>query len=208
RDRPQERNEQDQTLRRDVEALLQRNNRDVALNDSNQTVLSIVTTYFPMRPSDLPLALTFMATMWATANAMNSLSSTTVVDIYKRFLHKKGSDQNYLNASRLFTLLWGIITLFVALFASKLGNLLEAVNILGSLFYGTILGIFLVAFYFRKIGGKPVFWSAILSEVVVFTVWKADIMAYLWLNLLGCCCVIAFSYVLQLLSGRSKVTSV
>ncbi|TYP90239.1 SSS family transporter [Sphingobacterium allocomposti] len=208
RDRLQERIAQDQALRRDVEALLQRNNPDVELNDNNYIFLSFVTSSFPKGLVGLLIAVIFLASMGATASAINSLSSTTVVDMYKRFLHKKGSDQNYLNASRLFTLLWGIITLFVALFASKLGNLLEAVNILGSLFYGTILGIFLVAFYFRKIGGKPVFWSAILSEVVVFTVWKADIMAYLWLNLLGCCCVIAFSYVLQLLSGRSKVTSV
>src|SRR5690606_32407637 len=101
----------------------------------------------------LLIAIIFLASMGATASAINSLSSTTVIDIYKRFIRKDASAQNYLNASRMFTLFWGIVSLAVALYASQLGNLLEAVNILGSLFYGTILGVFLVAFYIKKIGG-------------------------------------------------------
>jgi SSS family solute:Na+ symporter len=203
----QEKNQQDQVLRKEVEALLQKNNPDAELNDNNYIFLSFVTSTFPKGLIGLLIAIIFLASMGATASAINSLSSTTVVDIYKRFINKKGSDRGYLNASRLFTLVWGIITLAVALYASQLGNLLEAVNILGSLFYGTILGIFLVAFYVKRIGGKAVFWAAVLSEVIIFGIWKADIMAYLWLNLVGCVCVIVFGLILQTMF-KSKVPSV
>lgn len=203
----QEKNLADKALRKELEVLLKKNNPDAELNDNNYIFLSFVTSTFPKGLIGLLIAIIFLASMGATASAINSLSSTTVVDIYKRFIHKKGSEANYLNASRLFTLFWGIITLLVALYASQLGNLLEAVNILGSLFYGTILGIFLVAFYFKYIGGRAVFWAAVVTEGIVFTVWKADIMAYLWLNLLGCICVIAIGYLLQFLFG-SKVPAV
>lgn len=203
----QQHNEQDKALRADVESLLKNNNPKAELNDNNYIFLSFVTTTFPQGLIGLLIAIIFLASMGATASAINSLSSTTVVDIYKRFINKKGSDRGYLNASRMFTLLWGIISLLVALYASQLGNLLEAVNILGSLFYGTILGIFLVAFYVKRIGGKAVFWAAILSEIIVCSIWKADIMAYLWLNLVGCVCVVAIGYCFQFLI-KSKVSPV
>ncbi|MFD1769244.1 sodium:solute symporter [Sphingobacterium suaedae] len=203
-----QKNEQDKALRQEVEAILQKNDPKADLNDNNYIFLSFVTSTFPKGLIGLLIAVIFLASMGATASAINSLSSTTVVDIYKRFINKKASDRGYLNASRLFTLFWGIITLLVALYASRLGNLLEAVNILGSLFYGTILGIFLVAFYVRKIRGKAVFWAALLSEIIVFAIWKADVMAYLWLNLAGCVCVVVLGSVLQVLFFRSKVPSV
>lgn len=203
----QERNVAVKELRSDLEVLLKKNNPDAELNDNNYVFLSFVTTTFPKGMIGLLIAIIFLASMGATASAINSLSSTTVVDIYKRFINKSGSDASYLRASRLFTLLWGGITLMVALYASQLGNLLEAVNILGSLFYGTILGIFLVAFYFKYIGGKAVFWAAVLSEIIVFAIWKADVMAYLWLNLVGCVCVILIGYLLQPLF-RLKVPTV
>lgn len=203
----QQTNQQDLVLRKELEILLLKNDPTTELNDNNYIFLSFVTSAFPKGLIGLLIAIIFLASMGATASAINSLSSTTVVDIYKRFINKKGSDRGYLNASRLFTLLWGIITLIVALYASQLGNLLEAVNILGSLFYGTILGIFLVAFYVTRIGGKAVFWAALLSEVVVFSIWKTDIMAYLWLNLVGCVCVIVFGLILQSLL-KSKVSSI
>ena len=203
----QQTNQQDLVLRKELEILLLKNDPTTELNDNNYIFLSFVTSAFPKGLIGLLIAIIFLASMGATASAINSLSSTTVVDIYKRFINKKGSDRGYLYASRVFTLLWGIITLIVALYASQLGNLLEAVNILGSLFYGTILGIFLVAFYVTRIGGKAVFWGALLSEVVVFSIWKADIMAYLWLNLVGCVCVIVFGLILQSLL-KSKVSSI
>jgi Na+/proline symporter len=140
-----------------------------------------------------------MASMGSTASALNSLASTSSVDIYKRLINKTGSDLKYLNISKITTFFWGVISIAMALYASKLGNLLEAVNILGSLFYGTILGIFLVAFYFKSVGGKAVFYGAIITEVFIFIAFKYDWMAYLWLNLFGCVLVIAFGFLLQTL---------
>ncbi len=198
---------EDKLLRTEVETVLKKNDEKADVQDNNYIFLAFVTSVFPQGLIGLLIAIIFLASMGATASAINSLSSTTVIDIYKRFVNKKGSQRGYLNASRLFTLLWGIISLVVALYASRLGNLLEAVNILGSLFYGTILGIFVVAFYIKKIMGRAVFWAAIFSEIIVCIIWKADIMAYLWLNLVGCALVIVLAAAFQFLV-RSKVATV
>ncbi|VTQ08498.1 sodium:solute symporter family transporter [Sphingobacterium daejeonense] len=137
-----------------------------------------VTDTFPKGLIGLLIAIIFLASMGATASAINSLSSTTVIDIYKRFVKKGAADSHYLKVSRISTFCWGIFTIGIALYSSQLGNLLEAVNILGSLFYGTILGIFLVAFYVKSIGGKAVFWSAVITEVIVIGIWRMDVVAF------------------------------
>lgn len=142
--------------------------------------------------------------MGATASAINSLSSTTVIDIYKRFVKKGAADSHYLKVSRISTFCWGIFTIGIALYSSQLGNLLEAVNILGSLFYGTILGIFLVAFYVKSIGGKAVFWSAVITEVIVIGIWRMDVVAFLWLNLIGCALLILIGFILQYFLGKNN----
>ncbi|MBE8712893.1 sodium:solute symporter [Sphingobacterium hungaricum] len=191
-------NAEDKVLRDQVIDLMVKNDEKADTNDNNYIFLSFVTSTFPKGLVGLLIAVIFLASMGATASAINSLASTTVIDIYKRFVNKQANDQQYLNASRLFTLIWGILTIIIALFASKLGNLLEAVNILGSLFYGTILGIFLVAFYVKAIGGKAVFYAALITEVIIFTLWNQDVMAFLWLNLVGCVGVIAIGYLLQM----------
>ncbi|WP_140937064.1 sodium:solute symporter [Sphingobacterium lumbrici] len=190
-------NEAGTQLREQVITLIKKNDANADTNDNNYIFLSFITSTFPKGFIGLLMAIIFLASMGATASAINSLASTTTIDIYKRFVSKSGSETNYLRASRLFTLLWGIFTVIIALYASKLGNLLEAVNILGSLFYGTILGIFLVAFYFKRIKGQAVFWAALLSEVVVVTIWKLDVIAFLWLNLIGCIAVIVIGLILQ-----------
>src|SRR5690606_27563196 len=155
--------------------------------------LTFVTENFPKGLIGLLVAIVFMASMGATASAINSLASTTVIDIYKRFVSKKGTERGYLSASRVFTFIWGVCCVAVALYASKLGNLLEAVNILGSLFYGTILGIFIVAFYVKRAGGQAVLTAAIITEIMVVSLWWFDVMAFLWLNLVGCAGVVLFS---------------
>lgn len=190
-------NTQDQQIREEVLGLMKKNDPNAELNDNNYIFLTFVKETFPKGLVGLLIAIIFLASMGATSSAINSLASTTVIDIYKRFVSKQASDKNYLNASRIFTLMWGGVTIIIALYANQLGNLLEAVNILGSLFYGTILGIFLVAFYFKKIGGRAVFWSAILSEVVVVFIWKADVIAFLWLNLIGCTCVLLLGVIIE-----------
>lgn len=183
--------------REDALAVMKKNNKDADLDDTNYVFLSFVTQYLPKGLIGLLIAIVCLASMGSTASALNSLASTTSVDIYKRLINKTGTDLKYLNISKLTTLFWGIISVAMALFASKLGNLLEAVNILGSLFYGTILGIFLVAFYFKAIGAKAVFYAAIITEILVFIAYKFDWMAYLWLNLFGCILVIVIGFLLQ-----------
>ena len=135
--------------------------------------------------------------MGSMASGLNSLASTTVVDIYKRLIHKDTDRKEYLKVSRWSTFLWGLFCIAAALFASKLGNLIEAVNILGSLFYGTILGIFVTAFYLKHVKGNAVFYAAILAEAFVVIAWVYDLTAFLWLNLIGCILVMLFALLLQ-----------
>ncbi|MFD2598225.1 sodium:solute symporter [Sphingobacterium corticis] len=190
-------NETADALRAKTIDLLQQNDPKADTNDNNYVFLSFVKDVFPKGLVGLLIAIIFLASMGATASAINSLSSTTVIDIIKRFVRKSGNDKTYLSISRFTTLFWGIFTVIIALYANRVGNLLEAVNILGSLFYGTILGIFLVAFYIKKIGGKAVFIAALLTEVIVIYIWRLDAIAFLWLNLIGCAGVIILGYILQ-----------
>jgi Na+/proline symporter len=121
------------------------------------------------------------------------------MDIYKRMIYDKGNEKHYLIVSKLATIFWGSIAIFFALFANRLGSLIEAVNILGSLFYGTILGIFLVAFYIKKIGGQAVFIAAIIAEFVVLALFQFTEIPYLWYNVIGCVLVVLLGIINQTL---------
>ncbi|MFD2906208.1 sodium:solute symporter [Sphingobacterium anhuiense] len=190
-------NEKLNGIRTEVVVLIKKNNPAAETNDNNYIFLSFVNNTFPKGLIGLLIAVIFLASMGSTASAINSLASTSTVDIYKRFINQNSSDKQDLFWSRIFTLFWGVFSIAVALYASRLGNLLEAVNILGSLFYGTILGIFIVAFYMKRIGGKAVFYAAIITEVIIFTIWKMDVIAFLWLNVIGCISVMFIAYLLE-----------
>lgn len=183
--------------------LMLKNDPKADKNDNNYIFLSFVTKYLPQGLIGLLIAIIFLASMGSTASALTSLSSTSVIDIYKRTIKKNETDSHYLKASRVLTIFWGVFSIFIALFASRLGNLIEAVNILGSLFYGTILGIFIVAFYFKKIGGSATFTAAIIAEVIIFASYKFELMAYLWLNVLGCLLVMLIAYFLQVFKKKN-----
>ncbi len=198
--------ERAKAVRADLVELMQQNDSMADTNDNNYIFLAFVTENFPKGLIGLLVAIVFLASMGATSSAINSLASTTVIDIYKRFVSKTGSERGYLSASRIFTLIWGIFCIGIALYASKLGNLLEAVNILGSLFYGTILGIFVVAFYVKRAGGNAVLWAAVLTEAMVVALWWSDAMAFLWLNLVGCAGVVLFSLLFQGFRPHKQVT--
>lgn len=191
-------NAQMQQVKKGALDLIKKNNPTAETNDNNYVFLSFVTSVFPKGLIGLLIAVIFLASMGSTASAINSLASTTTIDIYKRFINRDSSEKQDLLWSRLFTLIWGIFTVAVALYANRLGNLLEAVNILGSLFYGTILGIFIVAFYMKKIHGKAVFYAAILSEIIVVSIWMMNKIPFLWLNLIGCVAVMLIAYFLQI----------
>ncbi len=184
-------------IRKQVTDLMIKNNPKADINDSNYIFLSFITAYLPKGIIGLLIGMIFLAAMGSTASGLNSLASTTVIDFYKRLYNKTGNASHYLSVSRWATLAWGLFCVLSALYMSRLGNLIEAVNILGSLFYGTILGIFLVAFYMKKVQGKAVFYAAILTELIILIVWHYDLMAFLWLNVLGCLLVMSLAFFFQ-----------
>jgi solute:Na+ symporter, SSS family len=177
--------------------VLHKNNPNADTNDTNYVFLSFVMAYLPVGLVGLLIAIIFLAAMGSTASGLNSLASASIVDVYKRFINTNGSEQQYLSASRWVTVIWGVFCIIVALYAGKLGNLIEAVNVLGSLFYGTILGIFLVAFYLKNVSGTAVFVAAIVTELFVVFVWMQNWMAFLWLNVLGCLLLMIIAWSIQ-----------
>lgn len=181
-------------------------------NDNNYIFLRFVIDYLPRGLIGLLIAVIFLAAWGSIAAALNSLAACTVVDFHKRYFKKELSPKMDYRISKFYTLCWGIFCILVAQFASNLGNsLIETVNILGSLFYGAILGIFLVAFWFPYIRGHAVFYSALITEALVIGIYKADIISFLWLNVIGAVLVIVFGFILQstgLFRDRQKTSDV
>ncbi|MET3113756.1 SSS family solute:Na+ symporter [Pedobacter sp. CG_S7] len=190
-------------IRKKATDLMLKNDPKADINDNNYIFLSFVTEYLPKGLIGLLIAIIFLASMGSTASALNSLASTSVIDIYKRLVHKNGTDQHYLKASRMATFFWGFICILMALYASKIGNLIEAVNILGSYIYGTILGVFLVAFYLRQVNGRAVFMAAIITEIIVCICGYQKVVAYLWLNVIGCLLVVVLALIFQLFQKKT-----
>ncbi|MCB9089235.1 MAG: sodium:solute symporter [Calditrichae bacterium] len=186
-----------QEIRNKAIALMQKNDPGMDPKDTNYIFLSFVTKYLPAGLVGLIIAAIIAASMSSTSGELNALASTSIVDIYKRMLRRKGSDRHYLTSSKIATVLWGIYAILFAEYASRLGSLIEAVNILGSLTYGPILGIFLVGFYFKKIGANATFYGAFLAEAAVLYCFFFTDIAFLWYNPIGCLGVIFFAYLLQ-----------
>lgn len=184
-------------IRQEGISLLKKNNPDMDTSDTNYIFLSFVVKYLPVGLVGLVLAVIFAASMSSTASELNALASTTVVDIYKRLFKKDKTDRHYLFVSKIATLFWGLYAILLAESASRLGSLIEAVNIVGSLFYGTILGIFLVGFYLRFVKGTATFMAAIIAEIVVLLCFFFTGITFLWYNVIGCFGVILFSLALN-----------
>jgi len=195
---------QNKDIREEVNGIIKANNSDAETKDTDYVFVSFIMDYMPVGLVGLLLAVILSAAMSSIASELNALATTTTIDIYKRSIKQNGSDKHYLNASRGFTVLWGVIALAFAMSAQLFDNLIEAVNIIGSWFYGTVLGIFLVAFFFKRVKGKAVFIGAILSEIAILTtaymIETGQLkLGYLWLNLLGCVFVILISSLIQML---------
>jgi len=184
-------------IRGQVTDLMKKNDSKADVNDTNYIFLIFVTQHLPVGIVGLLIAIIFLASMGSTASGLNSLASTTVVDFYKRISKKPVNDKADLSASRWATIAWGAFCIIVALYANRLGNLIEAVNILGSLFYGTILGIFLVAFYMKKVSGTAVFAAALFVEAFIVYAWLNELMAFLWLNVIGSLLVMLLAWIIQ-----------
>ncbi|MBK7683278.1 MAG: sodium:solute symporter [Bacteroidetes bacterium] len=172
-------------------------------NDTNYIFLHFVVHHLPKGLVGLLIAIIFLAAWGSIAAALNSLASTCVVDWHHQIRPKDRTDKKNLFLSRLYTFGWGIFSILVASIAGKLGSLIEAVNILGSLFYGTILGIFMVALFLKSIKGHAVFIAALLTEVIVIAIYISDTISFLWLNLIGCFLVIFIAFLLKLTSKNT-----
>lgn len=166
-------------------------------NDTNYIFLNFVVNFLPIGLVGLVLAAILSASMSSTSAELNALASTTVVDIYKRLIKKEASEEHYLKVAKLATVFWGAYAIIFAMFANRLGSLIEAVNILGSLFYGTILGIFLVAFYIKKVNGNATFIAALIAEAVVILLFSFTDVPYLWFNLIGSVLVVIIAYIIN-----------
>ena len=171
-------------------------------NDVNYIFLSFVLASLPVGVIGLVLAMVFAGSMSSTASELNALASTTIVDIYRRFWKRARSDRHLVVVSKLATVVWGGLAILFAEYANRLGSLIEAVNILGSLFYGTILGIFLLAFYVKRVGGTAVFLGALVGEAAVVVCFAATDISFLWYNVVGCLGTIACAVVFSLPGGR------
>ena len=203
------------SIREEVKHLVKKNNPKAETNDKDYIFMSYVMDYLPHGVIGLLFAVMFSAAMSSTASELNALASTTTVDLYKRSVKKNETDKHYLNSSKYFTLLWGVLAIIFATTASLFENLIQAVNLLGSLFYGTILGIFIVAFYLKKIQANAVFYAAILAEVMVILIHYVNTlenppewlkMGYLWYNLVGCILVVIFGLLFQVFKSQRKTT--
>ncbi|WP_305952778.1 sodium:solute symporter [Emticicia oligotrophica] len=191
------------SLKGQVVDLIKKNNPSASTNDRDFVFLRFVLDYLPHGLIGLLIAVIFAASMGSIASAYNSLAATSVVDVYRKFSKNTPSEKAELNASKVSTVIWGLFCIFVAQYANQLGNMIEVVNVLGSLFYGIILGVFLVAFYFKNIGGTATFWAAVISQAIILgigipqVILKKEWIAYLWFNPIGCFLVIGIAWVLQ-----------
>ena len=175
-------------------------------NDKDYVFFHFILNYLPKGLIGLLLAVIISAAMSSTASGLNALASTTAIDIYKRNVKVEKSERHYLNATKFFTLLWGIIAILFACIGTLFENLIQLVNIIGSIFYGTVLGIFLVGFYLHKVQSKAIFYSAVVSQITIFIIYYYAIyifpsgqekLGYLWLNFIGAMLTIVISLLLQ-----------
>jgi len=180
-------------IRRETRALIAGALTRPETNDADYVFLTFVMANLPRGLVGLLLAVILCAAMSSTAGELTALGGCTVVDFYRRSLRPAASDAHYLRVAKICTGAWGVLAVLFAASAALLDNLIQAVNILGSLFYGTILGIFLVAFFVRRVRATPVFLAALVSETLVIIVWLTTSIGFLWFNLIGCAVVLLLS---------------
>jgi len=190
-------------LRQQSRDLIQEANPDAETNDKDYVFIHFILNNLPRGLIGLILAVILSAAMSSTASELNALGSTTTIDLYKR--NTPGKDEkHYVHASKWFTLLWGIIAICVASVANLFDNLIQLVNIIGSIFYGNVLGIFLLAFFIKYVQSKATFIAALITQVIIIYIWWIDLMPYLWLNLVGCALVMGIAVLLQVVLPKKK----
>ncbi|WP_417362173.1 sodium:solute symporter [Galbibacter sp.] len=207
-------NVEERQNRKDARELIQKVDEDLETNDKDYVFIHFILNNIPTGLIGLLLAVIFSAAMSSTASELNALGTITTMDLFKRQQKEPHSQRYYLNATRWFTLAWGIIAIFFASFATLLDNLIQLVNIIGSIFYGNVLGIFLIAFFIKFIRGNAVFVAAIITQILViltyyFAIYQYDTgeekLGYMWLNFIGCALVIILALLFELINRSANV---
>lgn len=184
-------------IREEAKIFIDASDAEAESNDKDYVFIHFILNNLPKGFIGLLLAVILSAAMSSTASELNALASTTVIDLYKRNHKEAKSEEHYLAASKWFTLMWGVIAIAFASLADLFDNLIQLVNIIGSLFYGNVLGIFLLAFFIKYVKSNSVFIAAIITQAIVLLVFELELMPYLWLNVLGCLLVISLALILQ-----------
>lgn len=190
--------DQSNILKERAKTIIKQADSNLETNDKDYVFIHFILNHLPTGLVGLLLAVIFSAAMSSTASELNALGSTTTIDIYKRNFGRKEEGDNDVWISKGFTLMWGIIAIIFATFGTLAENLIQLVNIVGSIFYGSVLGIFLVAFYLKSIKSNAVFWAACIAQMAVIIIFRLDLVSYLWLNVIGCMLVIFLAFFLQM----------
>ena len=190
-------NQRERANRDAAKELIAQANNTVETNDKDYVFIHFILENLPVGLIGLLLAVILSAAMSSTASELNALGTITALDLYKRNEKKQRDEKHYVRAAKGFTLLWGIVAIIIANVASLFDNLIQLVNIIGSIFYGNVLGIFLLAFFIKYVRGNAVFVAAIVTQIIVIIGWYLDWMSYLWLNAFGCVLVIVLAMLVQ-----------
>ncbi|MEL6303812.1 MAG: sodium:solute symporter [Bacteroidota bacterium] len=194
-------NRQEKANRDAAKTLIEQADESVETNDKDYVFIHFILNNLPNGLIGLLLAVILSAAMSSTASELNALGTITALDLYKRQQKKDKDEKHYLQATKFFTLLWGVLAIIIACVANLFDNLIQLVNIIGSIFYGNVLGVFLLAFFFKFVRGNAVFISAVVTQVIVIIAMLMDWMSYLWLNAFGCLMVILLAVVLESFDG-------
>lgn len=199
--------ERSEAVRAEAKTTLTALDPQAKTNDSDYVFITFVLKHLPHGVIGLLVAAFFAAALSSKSAELNALGSTTTVDFYRHVFKREATDAHYVAASKWFTLAWGLIALAFALFANLVENLIQAINIIGSIFYGVVLALFLVAFFIRWVRGTAVFWAALAAQALVFVLYATLTISYLWYNLIGCAACVVFSLILQAALGRGPAAS-
>lgn len=189
-------NEEEKDLRAASKMIINKAAPQAETNDKDYVFIHFILNHLPIGLIGLLLAVILSAAMSSTASELNALGSTTTIDLYRRNVPHK-TEKHYVSISRWFTFAWGVIAIIIACWANLFDNLIQLVNIIGSIFYGNILGIFLLAFFVKFVKSNATFFAAIITQVIIIIVWWIDLMPYLWLNVLGAVLVMVIALLLQ-----------
>ena len=187
------------SIRTQAETVMKQNDPGVKSNDADYVFVTFILNQLPHGLIGLLIAAFFAAALQSKSAELNALGATTTVDFYRHLLKREATDAHYVAASRWFTFFWGIVAIAFALFANLVENLIQAVNIVGSVFYGVFLALFLVAFFLKHIGGTAIFWAALAAQILVFILYFSLNISYLWYNIIGCAACVLLSLVIQLI---------